>query len=243
MQVAIKLDCCSIDNQIAYYNLMENPPKKLSENLEDYLETIASLSAENGSARLTDIANAMSVKKPSVNAALYVLAERGLIIYEKYKPVVLTKDGEILAENVRRKHQLLSDFLIGTLGVNQSEADVAACKMEHALEDSIMSKLVKFLKGFGGKMCSSCDYKNEHCSKKCPYAIELSKLSVGDFAVILSCSDKNNLKILKNAGLDIGITFELSQKTDIGGFLTLKAKNQEITLSSVVAKSVKVKRI
>jgi DtxR family Mn-dependent transcriptional regulator len=116
---------------------MEHQSKKLSENLEDYLEVIASLSAENGSARLTDIANAMSVKKPSVTSALNTLSERGLVVYERYKPVALTADGEILAQKVRRKHQLLSDFLIGTLGVNQSDADIAACKMEHALEDSI----------------------------------------------------------------------------------------------------------
>lgn len=222
---------------------MGNQSKKLSENLEDYLEVIASLSAESGSARITDIANAMSVKKPSVSAALNSLADRGLVVYEKYKPVVLTKDGEILAENVRRKHQLLSDFLIGTLGVNQSEADIVACKMEHALEDSIVNKFVKFLKGFKSNMCSSCEQKCDNCAKKCPYAINISKLSVGDFAVILSCSNKNNLKILKNLGLDIGCTFELVGKTDIGGFLTLKAQNQEITLPNIVAETIKVKRI
>ncbi len=130
---------------------MNADSKKLSENLEDYLETISFLSVENGHARLTDIAKAMSVKKPSVTSALNVLAERGLVEYEKYKPVVLTKAGEMLAKNVRRKHDLLRSFLIDTLGVNPQEADIAACKMEHALDDSIMNKLVEFLKNLNKK--------------------------------------------------------------------------------------------
>ena len=65
---------------------MEEPHQKLSENLEDYLETISSLESKHGTARPTDIANALSVKKPSVTAALNALAERGLVEYEKYKP-------------------------------------------------------------------------------------------------------------------------------------------------------------
>lgn len=124
---------------------MDDDPHKLSENLEDYLEAIASLEAKNGTARPTDIAIAMSVKKPSVTAALNSLSERGLVEYEKYKPVSLTKDGRAVAVNVRRKHELLKGFFTDFLGVDSTAADSAACKMEHALEDDIMRKLVKFI--------------------------------------------------------------------------------------------------
>ena len=48
---------------------MDNKTPGLSENLEDYLETIAALSSENGSARITDIANAMSVKEIQAGGA------------------------------------------------------------------------------------------------------------------------------------------------------------------------------
>lgn len=125
---------------------MTDKHEKLSEPLEDYLETIAALSSESGFARITDIAKAMSVKKPSVTSALNVLAERGLVEYEKYKPASLTERGRRLAQNVRRKHELLRNFFTSFLGVEPSDADLAACKMEHALEDHIMDKLVAFLK-------------------------------------------------------------------------------------------------
>ena len=99
---------------------MDDDPHKLSENLEDYLEAIASLEAKNGTARPTDIAIAMSVKKPSVTAALNSLSERGLVEYEKYKPVSLTKDGRAVAVNVRRKHELLKGFFTDFLGVDSA---------------------------------------------------------------------------------------------------------------------------
>ncbi len=124
---------------------MEDNQHKLSENLEDYLETINALVSKNGVARLTDIAIAMNVKKPSVTSALNSLAERGLVDYEKYKPVTLTKEGKLVANSVSRKHKLLSNFFTNVLGVDPAEADMAACKMEHALEDGIMRKLIKFL--------------------------------------------------------------------------------------------------
>lgn len=164
---------------------MGEKSKKLSENLEDYLEVIASLSADNGSARLTDIAKAMSVKKPSATAALITLSERGLVEYEKYKPVVLTSAGESVARNVRSKHELLSGFFTGVLGVDSAAADVAACRMEHALEDSIMRKLVEFLQSAGTGSCSDCSKNPEDCAGDCPHSMTLDKLGVGERALIL----------------------------------------------------------
>ena len=164
---------------------MGEKSKKLSENLEDYLEAIASLSADNGSARLTDIAKAMSVKKPSATAALITLSERGLVEYEKYKPVVLTSEGEAVARNVRSKHELLSGFFTGVLGVDSASADVAACRMEHALEDSIMRKLVEFLQSAGTGSCSDCPKSPEDCAGDCPHSMTLDKLCVGERALVL----------------------------------------------------------
>ena len=141
---------------------MSQHHSKLSENLEDYLEVIATLSAEQGSARITDIATVLSVKKPSVTAALNVLASHGLVEYERYKPVVLTQDGKALAQNVRRKHDFLRKFFTDILGVPQDDADIAACKMEHALDDSILTKFAKFVEGL-------------NCSVKSPRSKQLAK--------------------------------------------------------------------
>ncbi|MBO5255605.1 MAG: metal-dependent transcriptional regulator [Opitutales bacterium] len=220
---------------------MEEHSKKLSENLEDYLETISSLSAEKGSARMTDIASAMSVKKPSVNSALNVLAQRGLVIYEKYKPVLLTQAGEALAENVRRKHKLLSDFLTNTLGVNKTEADVAACKMEHALEDSIMKKLVEFLETTDANLCSSCSKKNGDCSKKCKFSVSVNDVDVGDRCMVLDCGNEKNVKFF--AKLNIHINSILDVVSISKDEIILRVGDSDVAIPSASAPYLKVKRI
>jgi Mn-dependent DtxR family transcriptional regulator len=45
------------------------------------------------------------------------LAATGLLKYEKYRGLVLTKSGEILARNIAHRHKLLTDFL-KLLGLN-----------------------------------------------------------------------------------------------------------------------------
>lgn len=125
---------------------MDDSTHKISEHLEDYLETISVLESLHGVARPTDIASALNVKKPSVTSALNVLSEKGLVVYEKYRPVSLTPEGKNLAESISRKHKLLCGFFTDVLGVDPKSADLAACKMEHALDDDIMRRLVNFLK-------------------------------------------------------------------------------------------------
>lgn len=223
---------------------MSENKQKLSEHLEDYLETISSLSSESGNARPTDIANALSVKKPSVTAALNALRERGLVEYEKYKPVSLTKDGKALAENVRKKHKLLSNFFTDVLGVNATEADLAACKMEHALEDSIMRKLMKFLQGGGNIMCSSCPNRSASCAASCPHSVALSELSKGERALVLSIKkDLGNLGTYAGMGLTIGSTVEILRVAPLGDPVIISVHGSEISVRKSQLKNIIVKRI
>ena len=65
----------------------------MTDSLEEYLYSIYALSKNNDGARVTDIANKMEVTKASTNNALNQLKEQGLINYEKYKNITLTKEG------------------------------------------------------------------------------------------------------------------------------------------------------
>lgn len=224
---------------------MSDQKPKLSENLEDYLEAISSISSEKGSARPTDIANAMSVKKPSVTAALNALAEKGLVEYRPYKPVILTKDGQTVADSVRRKHKLLSEFFTTVLGVNASEADLAACRMEHALEDGIMKKLVKFLKGIPRRgSCAGCPMFSSSCAKDCPNAIFLSELNPGDNGLILSIDKKiGNLGGYAGMGLTIGSNVEIVRIAPLGDPVIIRVHGSEISMRKTQLDFIKVKRI
>ncbi|GAB1401371.1 hypothetical protein MASR1M68_02820 [Elusimicrobiota bacterium] len=125
--------------------------EKLSESLENYLETIAFLKRENKVARVKDISKMMGVKNSSVNIALNVLSERGYVIHERYGYVDLTSKGQILADDIQKKEDLLFSFLHDILGVEKEIALKDACKMEHTISDETLAKLISFVKGLNKK--------------------------------------------------------------------------------------------
>lgn len=64
----------------------------ISKSQEEYLKTMYVLIKQNGSVRVTDIAKKMNCTKPSVNKALYNLKDHGLVNYESYGTIELTKE-------------------------------------------------------------------------------------------------------------------------------------------------------
>ena len=79
-------------------------PEQLSHSQEDYLEEIYNQVLKNGYAKVTDISNALNVKKASVTGALNALASKKLINYEPYSKITLTKEGEEFAVKILNKH-------------------------------------------------------------------------------------------------------------------------------------------
>ena len=91
------------------------PPAKLdrhtSSAVEDYLERILELINTKGYARVVDIAQRLQISQTSVTNMVQRLDAEGLLNYEKYRGLVLTTAGAELAQNITRRHQLLTDFL------------------------------------------------------------------------------------------------------------------------------------
>ncbi len=119
--------------------------KQLSASLEDYLEAILNLAGDSQGARSKDIAEALGVARPSVTGALKVLRERGLANYQPYGCITLTASGRTVAEEVARKHSVLTSFFVSVLGVEEDVAQKAACKAEHALGPEIIGRLLSFI--------------------------------------------------------------------------------------------------
>jgi len=119
--------------------------RKLSSNMEDYLEAVVILKEKNKVARVRDISRLLNVEPPSVASALNNLSENGLVIHERYGYVELTPEGERLAEGVYRKHEMLIKFLTEILSVDHKIAAEDACKMEHTISPQTFKKLTKFI--------------------------------------------------------------------------------------------------
>lgn len=85
--------------------------KRNSSAVEDYLERILELINSKGYARVVDIATSLNISQASVSNMIQRLDGEGLLKYEKYRGLVLTSEGETLARNIARRHELLTDFL------------------------------------------------------------------------------------------------------------------------------------
>lgn len=118
---------------------------RLSESLEDCLETILRLAARDQVARARDIALALDVRPPTVTAALRALRDRGLIEYEPYGQIRLTVEGEKRAKEVTARHTGLLNFLTDVLAIDSVLANQAACRMEHVVPTPVLNRMGEFL--------------------------------------------------------------------------------------------------
>jgi len=123
----------------------------LSSNMEDYLEAISFCADDKGVAHVSSIRDMLGVKTPSVTGAVKALAEAGYVKHEPYSGIILTAKGRRAAEDVKKRHAILSRFLTQVLGVNPKTADIDACKMEHAVSKETLEKLHAHLHKIAGK--------------------------------------------------------------------------------------------
>jgi len=128
---------------------------QLSENLEDYLETILALQTEKTVARSKDIAQKLDIKRGSVTGMLKKLSDNKLINYEPYGYVTLTPKGKKIAISVERRHIFLKDFFYRVLKVDEVTANRTACRMEHAMDKQTFKKFRDFLNKINE--CPHCD--------------------------------------------------------------------------------------
>lgn len=118
---------------------------ELTFTMENYLEAIYELSSENSGVRISDISERLGVSKASVNSAMATLAEKGLVINEKYKEVFLTPAGLEKARLTSQKHKIIRKFFTDILKVDFNIADKDACSIEHVISDESIDAMKNFM--------------------------------------------------------------------------------------------------
>jgi Mn-dependent DtxR family transcriptional regulator len=130
-----------------FRELMKRDDDILTASMEDYLEMVYRLSRDVGFTRVNEIASALNVQPPSVSKMIQKLAEQGMVDYEKYGYIILTRKGKKLGKELLYRHQVVEDFL-RLLGVTEGLLDQTE-KIEHTLNPSTLkelARLVRFLK-------------------------------------------------------------------------------------------------
>ncbi len=117
---------------------------KIYESAEDYLEAILILQQRNGTVRSIDIAEELSVTKPSVSVAMKNLRTDSYISMDANGLITLLPKGRDIAEKIYERHIFLSDWLI-KLGISPETAKEDACRIEHDISPETFSALKKYV--------------------------------------------------------------------------------------------------
>lgn len=137
----------------------------ISKASEEYLKTMYILKKQNGKIRVTDIAKKMNCTKPSVNKAIYNLKDSGMLEYESYGEIELTKDGENLAKKVLEAYDIVYLFLKDVLNLKEEAAKEEAENLKSSITDETINKLAKYVHKVLDLNNLDCDYNinNEKC--------------------------------------------------------------------------------
>ncbi|MDR1034689.1 MAG: metal-dependent transcriptional regulator [Holosporales bacterium] len=133
----------------------------LTPSQENYLKTIYIKVSQDGYAKMSDIANMLSVQKSSVNTALNILARGGYINYTPYSQITLTELGLDAAKRIIEKFKTMDNFFCNILKLSKEEAATNSCRIEHIISEELFRKISKFFEFTEELYLNDPDYKKK----------------------------------------------------------------------------------
>ena len=216
----------------------------MTHSAENYLKSIYHLSQSSPDGVSTNaIAAMLDTKASSVTDMIKKLAERDLIIYQKYQGVVLTDSGRMAAKMIVRKHRLWEVFLVETLDFSWDEVHEIAEELEHIKSEKLIEKLSAFLNhptlDPHGDPIPNSKGEIPTVEKKL-----LSEIEVGKDAVCVGVKDTSTafLKYLNKDGIALGEEIKILSREEFDGSMSIRVGSQEISISNKIANNLFVKR-
>jgi len=222
----------------------------ISSSLEDYLEAIAEIIEEREHAHTKSIALKLGVSMPSVTNALQALAGRGLIIYQSHAPVQLTDTGAAKAAVIRRRHQAMRRFLAQLLKVDPTEADAAACRIEHVIGEPITSRMTALIEAVEER--EDCAGLRAYLAETMPLIqpssanglISLDKLEKNHQAELVYISESlRGIKKFADMGIVPGAIVQYEGTAPFGDLIRIKLMDTQLSLRTGDAKYIWVRII
>jgi DtxR family transcriptional regulator, Mn-dependent transcriptional regulator len=164
----------------------------LSATVEEYLETIYNMSAEDEVVIGARLAEKFHVSAPTVTEMLKRLVRDGYIEMDAKRQVTLTEEGNQAAEAVLRRHRLTERFLVDMLGMRWHQVHEEACRLEHFISGAVEDRVIASLNNpttcpHGNPIPGSV--ANARTYLKDQGAVRLSTLTIGDTSTILLISE------------------------------------------------------
>lgn len=219
-----------------------------SEYMEEYLETLYTLTESGMPAKTSEIATQLKVAPASVTEMLQKLADEGYVTYQPYYGATLTKKGLDLARKIKRKHRLLERFLFDTLKIKKDRVHEQACRMEHVLSDEAEEALCKVLDHpdecpDDGNLIPPCDKDVSNCvecervkAKRSKEIVPLTKLRDREKCrLIFIRGGKGAVQRLSDMGLTRDAELCVLKSAPMGGPVEVSVRGSKIAIGHGLA--------
>lgn len=112
---------------------------------ENTLKSLLALSAGSGKASAAALARRLGITMPTVTTMVKKLARKGLVRYERYRPLRLTARGRREALQIIRKHRLVEQFLVEKMRFGWEEVHAIAEQIEHVDAPGLFDRMDELL--------------------------------------------------------------------------------------------------
>lgn len=212
---------------------------------ENYIKVIYHLSLVSPKGINTNaIAEMIESKASSVTDMVKKLAEKELVVYQKYQGVTLTMKGLQAAKMIVRKHRLWEVFLVEKLAFTWDEVHDVAEELEHIHSEKLINRLEEFL-GFPKE-----DPHGDPIPDRNGQIIKvekqlLSEIELQTKVICLGVKDCSPifLQYLDKHQISLGSIIEVVSKEPFDLSLTVIIDQKEILISHKIASNLFVKLV
>lgn len=211
---------------------------------ENYLKAIFHLATDSKKGVSTNaIAEKLNTKASSVTDMIQKLADKKVLVYQKYQGVELTELGRKTAANIIRKHRLWEVFLVEKLNFSWDEVHDVAEQLEHIKSPKLINELDAFL-NYPKKDPHGDPIPDKNGNIQVVEKRLLHHLKEGELGVCIGVNDSssNFLKFLDKNNIALGKQIRVIEKEPFDDSLIVEVEGKKISISHKIANNLYIEK-
>jgi DtxR family transcriptional regulator, Mn-dependent transcriptional regulator len=215
-----------------------------SQTEENYLKILFIKADKNGEIAISELSNTLQISTPTANSMVKNLHEKGLVNYEKYKPLSLTAKGKKEAALIIRKHRLTEMFLVEKMGFGWEEVHEIAEQVEHVKSNLFFDRMDELL-GHPALDPHGSPIPDKNGKINWLSYHKLSECKAGDIVKLaaLTHSSEDFLKYLNSKNLSLGLKLKVISVEPFDGSMKVSySESSSEILSAMVCERLLIER-
>jgi DtxR family Mn-dependent transcriptional regulator len=225
----------------AHLTLESAPDESLTGPVEDYLKAIYEIGRGTVAVATNDLAHRLNVAPASVSGMVRRLAEQGLLVYERYRGVMLTESGRRAALRTLRRHRVIEAYLSGALNYRWDRVHDEAERLEHAASDELVDRMAAAIGEPAVDPHGAPIPSREGLVDETVY-VSLAELGAGNGARVVRVSDDDPemLRYLGELEITPGAELVVVSKAPYEGPISLRISGELLSIGPALASQVMV---